>query len=115
MNARNKLTTTYDSRIYWLNTISYSYNKLVAVPNALKLKPNIKLVKQKLLTLQQNLNLSPFLVGSCCSILVFCNVYRIIDCPLSFFFCPLYCLPLDSRPLITPLISFNFSVAKIDS
>jgi hypothetical protein len=36
-------------------------------------------------------------------------------CPLSFFFCPLYCLPLHVRPLITPLISFNFSVTQIDS
>jgi hypothetical protein len=37
--------------------------KLVTVPIALKLKPNIALVEQKLLTLQENLNLSPVFSG----------------------------------------------------
>ena len=114
MNARNKLTTTSESIICWLKTIIYSYNKFVTVPNALKLKPNIALVEQKLLTFQQNLNLSP-VVNHVAQSLDFCNVFRIIVCPLSFFFWPFYCLPLELRPLITPLISFNFSVTKIDS
>ena len=40
---------------------------------------------------------------------------RTTYCPLLFIFWPFDCLPLELRPLITPLISFNFSVTKIDS
>jgi len=46
-----------------LKTISYSYNKFATVPNALKLKLNISLVEQKLLTFQENLNLAPVVSG----------------------------------------------------
>ena len=40
---------------------------------------------------------------------------RTTYCPLPFIFWPFDCLPLELRPLITPLLSSNFSVTKIDS
>jgi len=41
----------------------YSQDKSVTVLSALKLKPNITLVEEKLLTLQENLNVPPVVKG----------------------------------------------------
>jgi hypothetical protein len=65
-------------------------------------------VKQELLTLPEHMNSPPVFSGvRVARSLVFCVC--LVDRCLSFFFWPLFCLSIDVRIMITPLVSSNSS------
>jgi hypothetical protein len=65
-------------------------------------------VKQELLTLPEHMNSPPVFSGvRVARSLVFCVCF--VDRCLSFFFWPLFCLSIDVRIMITPLVSSNSS------
>ena len=65
-------------------------------------------VKQELLTLPEHMNSPPVFSGvRVARSLVFCVC--LVERCLSFFFWPLFCLSIDVRIMITPLVSSNSS------
>jgi hypothetical protein len=65
-------------------------------------KRRVPRVEQELLTFQEHLSLSPvFSMARIGQSLVFCQCFE--D------YCPFYCLPIDLRLLVTPLVFSNLS------